>query len=279
MVFSGGLFCRSLTSINLFGNTSDTGPVTSVGFRRVADAIRCHHAGDRIQKLILSRNTALGDAGMLLLADALPATVALTHLDISNTGFSDAGLVAIATALGRTQTMDAAVGQPACRLSDPPVGVLADSISMSCRPSTVAVGANLTELILYGNAQAKGPGWRALAEVLPQLVNLRRLDCRRCAGMGCDGAAAFAAVLPVCTALQCLLLARCSIGDRGGQVLAKAFTAIASPENRQHQSLDSIDASWNRLTGECVKAIVNACARVGWSVEQTPGGFCRGEIK
>ena len=109
-----------------------------------------------MQKLILSRNTALGDAGMRLLADALPATVALKHLDISNTGCGDAGLIAIATALGRTQAVDA------------------------------AVGANLTELILYGNDQAKGPGWRALAEALPQLVNLRRLDCSRGAGMGCE---------------------------------------------------------------------------------------------
>eukprot|EP01043_Picozoa_sp_COSAG02_P022744 COSAG02_NODE_1191_length_13977_cov_9.355239_2_plen_213_part_00 len=209
---------------------------------------------------------------MTLLADALPAAVALTHLDVSNTGFGDTGLIAIATALGRKQTTPT-LEQSIRKLSAPvPVEVVPATNSTS--PSCIApvVGANLVELILYGNEKAQGQGWTSLAGTLPQLSRLRRLDCSRCAGMGCDGADAIAAVLPRCEVLQCLLVMRCAIGDRGGRALANAFAMIVGPDGPQ-QSVKSIDASWNRLTGECAKAIVNSSAPVGWTFEQTPGGF------
>ncbi len=279
------LSCRSLASINLFGNSSDAGPVTEVGFKGIADAIRCRQAGDRLKKIVVSRNAALGDGGMALLADALPAAVALTHLDVSNTGFGDTGLIAIATALGRKQTTQTSE-QSTRKLSVPsswpsaPVEVVAatNSTSIPCITPVAVVGANLVELILYGNEKARGQGWTSLADVLPQLSQLRRLDCSQCAGMGCDGADAIAAVLPRCKVLQCLLVARCTIGDRGGRALATAFATIAGADNGAQQAVKSIDASWNRLTGECAKAIVNTSAAVGWAVEQTPGGF-RNHIK
>ena len=147
-----------------------------------------------------------------------------------------------------------------------------NSISSSCITPVAAVGANLVELILYGNDKARYSGWSALAGVLPHL-RLERLDCSRCSGMGCDGAGVIAAVLPKCKALQCLSMVRCAIGDRGGRALASALLVIASADSQGQQSLKSIDASWNRLTGECAKAIVNECVTVGWDVEQMPGGF------
>lgn len=222
----------------------------------------------------MSRNTALGDGGMALLAEALPAAVALTHLDISNTGFGDPGLISIAKALGRKKTKPA-VEQGTWKLSAAAEVVGATGPTPSpCITPAAAVGANLVELILYGNDKARWSGWSALAGALPHL-RLHRLDCSRCSGMGCDGAVAIAAVLPRCKALQCLSMARCAIGDRGGRELASAV--IASADSEGQQSLKSIDASWNRLTGECAKAIVNDGVVVGWAFEQTPGGFAMGE--
>ena len=74
-----------MTSLNLFGNTSDRGPVTAVGMRGIAEAIQHGQIGNCLEKLVVSRNTSLGDAGVALIADALPAVPALVHLDISNT--------------------------------------------------------------------------------------------------------------------------------------------------------------------------------------------------
>lgn len=222
----------------------------------IADAIHCHQ--NQLQKIVISRNTALGDGGIALLADALSTTVALTHLDISNTGCGDAGMIAIAVALGRMQTGAEKVKMAAATSSS-------DEIPGAC------AGANLSELILCGNDAIRGSSsWSALARVLPQLYRLRRLDCSRCMGLRCDGADAIAAVLLKCIALESLSVARCAIGDRGGLSLAKA---VATAESRGKQWLASLDVSWNRLTGERVKDIVNAGAGVGWDVVQTPGGF------
>ena len=237
-----------MTSLNLFGNTSDRGPVTAVGMRGIAEAIQHGQIGNCLEKLVVSRNTSLGDAGVALIADALPAVPALVHLDISNTRCGDAGMIAIAAALGKA----AAVGGRA-----------------------TAVGANLSELVLYGNDSVRGTsGWSALAGVLPVLRGLQRLDCNRCSGMRCEGASAIAAALPRCPALESLSLARCAIGDMGAGALAAAIGAsMTARAGSAKLNLCEVDASWNRMGGEAIRAVLLAGAGAGLVVEQTPGGF------
>ena len=218
--------------------------------RGIAEAIQHGQIGNCLEKLVVSRNTSLGDAGVALIADALPAVPALVHLDISNTRCGDAGMIAIAAALGKP----AAVGGRA-----------------------TAVGANLSELVLYGNDSVRGTsGWSALAGVLPVLRGLQRLDCNRCSGMRCEGASAIAAALPRCPALESLSLARCAIGDMGAGALAATIGAsmTARAGSAKLNRLCEVDASWNRMGGgEAIRAVLLAGAGAGLVVEQTPGGF------
>lgn len=65
----------------------------------IAAGMRCGFGMSGLRVLSLPRNIKLGDSGLATLAEVLPAT--LRHLDISETGCADAGMVVVAAALPR----------------------------------------------------------------------------------------------------------------------------------------------------------------------------------
>ena len=151
----------ALNDMDLNGNQ-----LTVPGLAPIIAALRRGFAGDGLVRLDVQDNPGLGDAGVTLLAGALPPE--LRRLNIGNMGCGDQGMVAIAAAL------------PAL--------------------------SHLAELYCDSNTAVGQAGWAALGAALPQMSALTCLQIRDCGAMGDAGAAALAAGLPGAPVLRELYL-------------------------------------------------------------------------
>ena len=151
----------ALKDMDLNGNQ-----LTVAGLAPIIAALRRGFAGDGLVRLDVQDNPGLGDAGVTLLAGALPPE--LRKLNIGNMGCGDQGMVAIAAAL------------PAL--------------------------SHLAELYCDSNTAVGQAGWAALGAALPQMSALTCLQIRDCGAMGDAGAAALAAGLPGAPVLRELYL-------------------------------------------------------------------------
>ena len=159
--------------------TAVVAPIAATGLRR-------GFAGRGLTCLSVNHNRGLGNAGIMILADAFPSE--LEHLNVSCIAMGDEGMVALAANMPRT--------------------------------------LGLQRLVCHSNPAVGPAGWSALATVLPNLVALQELNAGASTGMGDAGAAALALGLPGATSLWHLQLGNCNIGNPGARALVSLLPVL-----------------------------------------------------
>ena len=249
----------ALIDISLVGNQ-----LTVAGLAPVIAALRRGFAGEGLRSLDVGDNPKLGDAGVTLLAGALPPE--LRRLGISNTGCRDEGMEAVAAAAALAHlTSLFCSGNPA-------VG----QVGWAALGAALPQMSSLTCLEIR-DAQMDDAGAAALAAGLPGAPVLQELYLSQShvesdslpvvprrlivegatvsepelpgtpvlpEGIGDAGAVALAAVLPRCLALQSLELTNHSYGIAGLEALNAAAAEHGSVHIDHPVDLESSDEDW-----------------------------------